>query len=308
MSVSLKYKSNLIRLAALIAVFGNAILAIAKVVVGFLAHSSAMIGDGVDSGTDVLIGIISLFVIRIIDKPADSEHPWGHGRAETIATSFLSFTIFFMGAQLVLNSLGMLFAKGQPAIPSPLALLVTLISIGGKLFLAYTQFTLGKRAQSSMVLANAKNMASDVLISLSVLVGLILSLWTKSSLPDTILAILLGLWIIKTAVGIFLENSRELMDGNRDQKLYQKIFDAVQAVPGASNPHRARMRQIAGYWDIDLDIEVDGKMSVREAHRIATAVEKKIRERLENVYDVMVHVEPKGDRTPEEYGISENDL
>lgn len=301
-------KTRLIRIAALIAIIGNAILATLKIVVGALSQSAALVGDGIDSSADVLISTITLVVARIISKPADAEHPWGHGRAETIATVFLSFIIFFAGAQLIVTSVPNLFSAEQQAVPSFLALAVTLISIVGKILLAFSQQVLGKRAGSAMVKANAKNMASDVLISVGVLIGLVISALTGSALADTIIAILIGAWIIKTAVGIFLEANLELMDGNNDMEPYRAIVDAVDAVEGATNPHRARMRKVAGHWDIDLDIDVDPYLTVEEAHDIAVQVETQIKQRLEDVFDIMIHIEPRGDCTDEAYGLSESQM
>jgi cation diffusion facilitator family transporter len=155
-----------------------------------------------------------------------------------------------------------------------------------------------------MIKANAKNMASDVMLSGGVLIGLAVSMLLGSGMPDRILTILIGGLIIKTAIGIFLEASLELMDGGKGTDSYQVIFDAVNAVEGAANPHRARMRRVAGFWDIDLDIEVDPELSVSEAHKIASRVEAEIKERLENVFDIMVHIEPKDDDSAEGYGLS----
>jgi cation diffusion facilitator family transporter len=158
-----------------------------------------------------------------------------------------------------------------------------------------------------MIKANGKNMTSDVLVSLGVLIGLVISTVTGSAYADTIIAALIGLWIIKTAVGVFLEANLELMDGNPNTEPYHVILDAVNAVEGASNPHRARMRRIAGFWDIDFDIDVAPESTVIEAHNIASQVEAEIKNRLESVYDIMIHIEPSGgDDNDEIFGLSEN--
>ena len=167
---------------------------------------------------------------------------------------------------------------------------------------------LGKRADSAMIMANGKNMVSDVLVSVGVLVGLILTAFTGNVYADVILEMLIGGWVVRTAVGIFMEANLELMDGSSDMELYQVILDAVGAVEGAFNPHRARMRRVAGFWDIDLDIEVDPHLTVMEAHGIATQVEDQIKQRLENVFDIMVHVEPHGDEGVETFGLSAQDM
>jgi divalent metal cation (Fe/Co/Zn/Cd) transporter len=101
------------------------------------------------------------------------------------------------------------------------------------------------------------------------------------------------------------------MDGSAETGAYEAVFDAVHSVPGAGNPHRTRMRRIAGLWDIDIDIEVDGDLSLRAAHRIATQVELAIKDRLEGIFDIMVHVEPSGDHhrgDAEGYGLSEEEI
>jgi len=301
-------KISTIRMAATTALFGNLVLASLKVVTGLISGSNALVADGVDSSVDVLICIIALVVVRIMSKPADTGHPWGHGRAETVATAILSFLLFFMGAQLIIDSASVLILNEQREAPSSIAMIVALISIAGKTVLAWSQFVLGKRADSAMVKANAKNMAGDVLISLGVLAGLVISSLTGSAYADTIIALLIGAWIMKTAIGIFLETNLELMDGNNDMEHYRVIVDAVNSVEGASNPHRARMRRIAGFWDIDLDINVNPQCTVLEAHGIASQVEREIKQRLENVFDIMIHVEPQGDITDETFGLSEDEM
>ena len=300
-------KTYTIRVAAIIASLGNATLAILKIITGMFAGSGALIADGIDSSADVLIGVITLAIVRIISKPADEEHPWGHGRAETVATALLSFTLFFMGAQLIFNSASTLLSGERQLVPSAIAIVVTLISIAGKILLAWSQFMLGKRAGSAMVTANAKNMAGDVMVSVGVLAGLVISALTGAAYADTVIAMLIGVWVIKTAVGIFLDANRELMDGNSEIESYRFIVDAVNATEGAANPHRARMRRIAGFWDIDFDINVDPGCTVSEAHDIASRVEEELRLRLENVYDIMIHIEPRGDDGANEtYGLSED--
>ena len=305
---SAEMKAKYMKMAAIIAIIGNAVLAVSKIIVGFISHSGALIGDGIDSSTDVLISMITLVIIKFISKPADKKHPWGHRRAETIATAFLSFLIFFAGAQLIINSISNLISGTHTATPSVLAITVTIISIIGNLLLAYSQHVLGKRADSAIIKANAKNMAGDVFISLGVLVGFIITAVTGAAHADSIIAILIGGWIIKTAIGIFADVNLELMDGNKDIESYKIIVEAVNSVDGASHPHRARMRRISGFWDIIFDIYVSPECSVSESHKIASQVEDEIRKRLENIYDIVIHVEPCGFENDEGFGLDEDEI
>jgi cation diffusion facilitator family transporter len=307
-------KARLIKTASLIALLGNSILAAAKIGFGLHAGSLAVIGDGIDSSMDVLVALMSFIVAGVIAQPADPEHPWGHGRAETVATALLSFTLFFAGIQLIINSGGKVLSSIQsiqsPA-PAASALGVILFSIMGKISLAWIQQWFGNKAHSPMLRANAKNMVADVVLSLGVLLGTGLSLVLGIGLIDSLAAMLVGFWVIKSAVAIFIEANVELMDGGSGKESYRAVFEAVHSVKGAGNPHRTRMRRIAGLWDIDIDIEVDPKLTVQEAHTIASHVERAIKERVEGVYDIVVHVEPFGDSqkdTPEGYGLREQEL
>lgn len=302
-------RTGLVRKAAIIALFGNLVLALLKIVTGAVTGSLAVIGDGMDSSTDVLIAIMTLAVGVIINQPSDKEHPWGHQRAETLGTMVLAFIIVFAGSQLFESSFRQLREGTATELPEPTALAVTILSIIGKLGLALSQYRLGKKTGSAMVLANAKNMTNDIIISASVFIGLGASILFRLPFLDALTALLVSLWVMRSGIGIFREQNLELMDGNADDALYRSLFDAVKSVPGAGNPHRARIRKMATSWDIDLDIEVDGDMSVRESHDIAENVEKAIRRHIPEVYDIMVHVEPegKGEHT-EQFGLSAKDL
>jgi cation diffusion facilitator family transporter len=302
-------KSDVIRTASITALLGNAALAAAKMTVGFASGSLAVVGDGIDSSVDVAVSVMTLFVSKVISKPADKNHPWGHGRAETIATALLACILFFAGAELIRSSILFLAAKEIPEVPDMSAVIITLVSIAGKLLLALSQYFFGKKARSPMLLANAKNMASDVLLSGGVLIGLGLSMYLGIGIIDSIAAFAVGMWVIKSAVEIFVVTNTELMDGAENTVSYRAVFDAVRSVKGAGNPHRVRMRRVAGLWVIDIDIEVNPSITVREAHNIANAVEEAIKENVADVYDIMVHIEPYGDTgSAEKYGLREDEL
>lgn len=295
----------MIKTASLIALGGNFVLAAIKIGTGIAAESLAVLGDGIDSSMDILIALMTLFVSSVIAKPADKGHPWGHGRAETVATALLSMALFFAGGQLILNAAAGLITGAAADVPGRAALIVTVISIAGKITLAWSQRLLGKKSGSAVLMANAQNMLGDVITSAGVLAGLGLSIFLTIGAIDRITAILVGIWVIKNAVGIFVEANTELMDGAADDSSYHHLFEAVRSIPEAGNPHRTRMRRIAGFWDIDIDIEVDPSLTIAEAHDIACKVESAVKERIENIFDIMVHVEPAGNEQVEGYGLRE---
>ena len=303
-----KNRSSIIKIASITALSGNFILAAIKIAAGLYAGSLAVLGDGIDSTMDIIISVITLAVAAVIIKPADKEHPWGHGRAETVATAILSMILFFAGGQLIISSVQRLISGAEADVPGMFALIATIVSIVGKILLSWSQYLFGKKTGSAMLKANAKNMAADVISSAGVLIGLSFSIFLNIRAIDLITAILVGLWVIKNAVTIFLEANAELMDGNATDKSYQLLFDAVRSVPGAGNPHHTRMRHIAGHWDIDMDIEVDPSLTIREAHEIACKVEKAVKDHIDGIYDIMIHVEPSGNKQIEGYGLTEENL
>ena len=303
-----KERAGRIAVISWIAIAGNFVLALLKITAGLRAGSLAVLGDGIDSTTDIVASGITLFAARIISKPPDREHPYGHFRAETIATETLSFIIFFVGAQLALSSLRHLISGQNGGLPEIAALYVAGISIIGKIALTALLVRSGKQLDSSMLRANGKNMQNDILISAGVLVGVVTTRVFQFPILDSIVALVVSLWIMRTAFTIFMESNLELMDGMGDPSIYPAIFKAVEEISGAANPHRARVRRLGNMYIIDLDIEVSGKKTVAEAHKIAVQVERRIKQRVDNVYDIMVHVEPKGNvELNERYGIRDSD-
>lgn len=306
---SVEIRTRSIVRASWAGIVGNAVLAAMKITVGFVAVSAAVIADGVDSALDVVTSTITLIAARITAKPPDLNHPYGHSRAETIATKSLSFVVFFAGAQLAVSTAAALVRGEVQVLPGRLAIWVTLVSIVGKSVLAVYKARVGRRTSSSMLIADAKNMRADIVISVAVLAGLAFTYVLQLPILDSITAIIVSAWIMWVAFRIFIETNMELMEGHAEADTYQRIFDVVAGVQGAEHPHRARIRTIGGMSIVDLDIEVDGRLAVRDAHEIALETERRIRAALPNVYDVLVHVEPIGNvERSERYGVSQRTL
>ena len=299
-------KARYIKIAGIISLSGNLILAVIKAIMAYMSSSLALMGDAIDTSTDVLTSILTLVISFIITRPEDKEHPWGHSSSETVATMILSFVIVYAGSQVCINSVKRLVSGGITQEISYLALIAAGISIAGKILLCISQFHYAKRSGSDILKANALNMKSDIVLSAGVLLGLLLSFIFKRPKLDPIVAVIVGLWVVKNGVILFWEVTQELIDGNTDKSLYKKLFDATLSVPGALNPHKARIRKMASFYDIDLDFEVDPDMTVKNAHELTEKVEQAIRSAIPEVYDVQIHVEPLGgcSNHNENYGLS----
>ncbi len=295
--------------ASWIAIIGNAALSILKIIVGLMAGSFAVIADGIDSASDVLTSLITLFTAHIIGRPPDPKYPYGYNKADTVATKLLAFIIFFAGAQLAISTSERLFNPIESRIPDMIAIYVIVISIIGKFGLAFYLKKTGKSIDSQMLIANARNMQNDVVISISVLAGLVFTFILKMPIIDLITAFAVSIYIMFIAFRIFMQSNRDLMDGMDNPEIYQKIITCAKKVDGISNPHRIRVRKMAHQYLVALDVEIDGTLSLNEAHALSHTVENKIKEVLPNVYDVLVHAEPTGNIEPNEaYGVSEDKL
>lgn len=290
--------------ASWVSTIGNAILSVLKITVGIWAGSLAVLGDGIDSATDVVISVVMIFTARIMNRPPDKKYVYGYSKAEGIATKVLSMVIFYAGIQMFFSSLQSMLSSEPRHMPAAIAIYVTLFSIVGKILLALYLYRQGRKIDSSMLTANAVNMRNDIIISFSVLIGLIFTFILRLPILDSITGLIISLFIMRSAVAIFMDSSVGLMDGIEDMNVYKKIFDAVEQVPGAGNPHRVRSNMIGNMYMIVLDIEVDPQMTITQGHEIAEQVENSIKNSVDNVYDIVVHVEPKGRcHADEKFGI-----
>jgi len=283
---------------------GNAVLSAAKIIIGIFAGSLAVLGDGIDSATDVLISLVMVFTARIMNRPPNRKYVYGYEKAESIATKILSMIIFYAGIQMLVSSVQSFFSSETKVMPELIAIYVTVFSIFGKLALAWYQYKQGRKINSCMLTANAVNMRNDVLLSVSVLVGLVFTFALKIPILDSVTGLVVSLFILKSSISIFMDSNVELMDGVKDETVYQKIFEAVDNTVGAANPHRVRSRQIGNLYQIALDIEASPNITLKEAHDITETIEKNIRQTVENVYDIIIHVEPRGESSEnEKFGI-----
>lgn len=289
--------------ASYASIIGNGLLSAAKLVVGFISGSFAVISDGIDSASDVAVSAVIAVTAKIMERKPNTKYVYGYAKAESIATKILSMAIFFAGAQMLFSAVEHLFSKEPREMPGMIAIYVTVASIVCKLLLSLYQTGVGKKTGSSMLIANGINMRNDVIISLSVLVGLFFSFILEMPVFDSITALLVSIFIIRSAIMIFMDSNVELMDGVKDTSVYQKIFNAIGEVEGVGNPHRVRSRSIGGKYMITLDVEADGNMTLAEAHALSNKIEENIRNNIPEVYDIVVHIEPFGTHPEDVFGV-----
>lgn len=268
-----------------------------KFIAGILGRSSAMIADAVHSVSDFVTDVVLLASFRIINKPVDNTHDYGHGKFETLASNFV-------GATLLLVGLGILWSGGEKIysafrgeiLPQPgwIALLAAVVSILLKEFLYRYQVGVGKKINSSAIIANAWHHRSDALSSVATLIGIggAIFLGEKWRVLDPVAAILVSLLIIKVAIPIFRDSLKELMEASLDDEVEEKILKAAGAVSGVIDPHNLRTRRIGSYVAVDIHIRVHKSLNIVEAHDISREVELKLRDYLGEESFIHVHVDP----------------
>lgn len=289
--------------ASYVSVIGNGVLSAAKIIVGAISGSFAVISDGIDSASDVAMSVVMIVTAKIMGRKPNRKYVYGYAKAELIATKILSMLIFFAGAEMFVSAIRNLFSEQERIMPGKIAIYVTVASILCKLLLSLYQTATGRKTGSSMLIANGINMRNDVVISLSVLVGLFFSFVLELPVLDSVTALLVSCFIVWSAVRIFMDSNTELMDGVKDVTVYQKIFDAIEKVDGIKNTHRVRSRSIGNKYMITLDVEADGNMTLNQAHALTIEVEQRIRESIPEVYDIVVHIEPFGTHPEEVFGV-----
>ncbi|WP_206831747.1 cation diffusion facilitator family transporter [Alicyclobacillus fructus] len=275
----------------------NVVLALAKGVIGVMAHSEALIADAVHSASD-LIGSVAVIVgLRIARKPPDEDHPYGHGKAELIASICVSALLIAASIEVFYSSIASFFRS--PHAPEWAAGFMAAIAVVVKEALYRYNLRLGKRLQSKSLLAQASDHRADVYSSLAALVGIVLAIvGRRLGIPwlmytDAAAGIIVAALVLKMAVEIAKDALEILMDrvvlSEEALQLYRR---EVLAVPGVRAIDELRVRDHGQYVIVDIEIAVDADISVLAGHDIAAAVRDRLREKFDRVQDVFVHVNP----------------
>ncbi len=294
MSLSRKQRYLATRKVTLIGGAANAVLAITKVLFGWLGHSSALFADGIHSFSDLLSDLLVILAAKFAQHEADTEHPYGHERVETAATVALSVLLIVVGMLLIADAIRGIWLKETHHIPHVYVLWVAVFSvIVNEVVYRYTK-RVAVRVKSDMLYANALHSRSDAASSLIVLIGVAGSLLGVVWL-DKVAAMLIGAMIIKMGIIIGWQNINELIDAGVDVPTLEKIRQRVMCVAGVEAIHQLRTRKMAGKILIDVHVIVPSRISVSEGHYIGDQVLVSLYRDIDNVRDVVVHVDSEDD-------------
>lgn len=270
--------------------WANAVLMIMKLLAGHFGQSEAVFADGVESACDFVAILSTLIALKIGCKPYDAKHPYGHGKAECLAAVLVSLVIFSTGV-LILYRASMAILHGDYLQPQWMALLAALATIIIKEGLFRYTRRVSTKLGSPAVEAIAKDHRKDALTSVATLIG-VTGAYLGVFFMDPLAAGITAFFIFSIAWETFQSASHDLMDGRPAEELLSTITALAEGVSGVEHVHEIRGRRSGQYVIVDLKLDMDPQMTVKHSHEIATEVKRLIFEKITNVGDVMIHINP----------------
>lgn len=281
----------------------NVALTAMKFVAGIIGCSAAMIADAVHSLSDLLTDFVVLLFVKISSRPADNEHPYGHGKYETLATSIVAIALLFAGGVLAAEGIRKILSAihgAELVMPGRIALWAALISIAAKETIYWLTVRVSRRVQSSALEANAWHHRTDALSSIATAIGIggALIFGGNWAILDPIAAVLVSIFIIVTAAKLLHEAVQELMEKRLPEEVEQQIRDIVAQDSEMSEMHHLRTRRVGNVFSIEMHLRMNGNISLYEAHRHSVLLEQKLRERFGPATLISIHLEPLKMKTP----------
>ena len=286
-----------IRKITVIGAIVNIILTLLKIIAGVFGRSAAMVADGIHSLSDLLSDIVVLAFTHISSKGKDKDHSFGHGKFETLATLIVSVILAAVGGRLMVNGVKSIIEAingNRIPVPGTIALWAAIISIVSKEILYQATIRTAKRANSPVAMANAWHHRSDALSSIGSLAGIAgaMVLGENWTILDPIASCCISIAIIIVAVKMALPSLEELLETSLPDEIEKDIISVANSVQGVENIHELKTRRNGISYIIDAHIVVNPRISVTEAHNIATDVENAIREKYGNETQINTHIEP----------------
>jgi cation diffusion facilitator family transporter len=274
----------------------NAALAAGKLAAGIFGHSHALIADAVESFADIFSSLIVWRGLVVAAAPADEDHPYGHGKAEPIAAAIVSTMLLLAAAGIALKSIEGIFSPTRGPQPFTLLVLVAVVIIKEALY----RFVLreSRSVDSSAVRTDAWHHRSDAITSLAAGMGITVALFGGNGYEsaDNVAAIVAAGIIAWNGWRLLRPALDELMDASPQTEVIDQIRQIAATIPGVEQVEKCIVRKMGYHYFVDMHVEVNPQMTVERAHGIAHDVKDKVRDQLPAVYDVLVHVEPSGQK------------
>ncbi len=278
------------KLASIFGILGNILLMIIKGIIAMLTGSQAMTADAFNSAGDIFSSLMTYIGNMISNKPSDEDHNLGHGKAEYIYSMLISISMILM-AMFVLKDSFISLVKGKTYDFSIWLIVVCLVTIIVKLFLFIYTNKIYKKYDNLLVKANSKDHFNDMIITSTNLVSCILSIYGIYFL-DGVVGIIISLWIMYTSIKLFIESYNVLMDKSISIETKNEVYEIIDRHKEIKKVIHFNSTPVGYKYQISFTIYVDGNMSTFDSHDIANKLEKEIIKEIDEIYLVIIHVNP----------------
>jgi cation diffusion facilitator family transporter len=276
--------------AASVSVLSNTTLVVVKLVTGFLSGSVSIIAEAIHSANDLLASLIALISVRIAERPPDNEHPYGHGKAESIAAGIEAVLIIGAAVWIIVEALQRM-VRQQPVEHLGWGALVMMLSVVLNTLVARYLFRVAREEDSPALEADAHHLATDVYTSLGVTVGLIVVWLTGWYVLDPLVAMVVALLILRIGFTLTIRSLHHLMDSRLPLTEVSLIEEILNGETRIHSWHNLRTRKSGNTRHIDLHIVFRNDATLLEAHQVADELEKRIERELAPAH-VVIHVDP----------------
>jgi cation diffusion facilitator family transporter len=292
----MEQREAIVNKIAWISLVCNVLLTLGKIIIGLIGNSDAVFADGIHSAADVFASIIVLLVIRISNKPADKEHPYGHGKAEVIVSGIIGIILFMVALYVVFEGISGFFHKVEP--PSFLAMWVALFSFITKLILYRTSLKVAKQNNSKAIEAIALDHKADIVASIAASIGVLISIigerldLTFLLYGDKVASIFVAFLIFRISKVMATDAFQILLERSINPEILQEYVSVILTFPEVKRIDRIRAREHGHYVLVDLRIAIDHSMTIKEGHDLSKRIKETLMGKYDNIKEVLIHLNP----------------
>lgn len=279
--------------AAIVAIIANCFLTVLNIFVGIMSGSYALVSEGAHTLSDVATSVIAYIGFRIGQKPADKDHPIGHGRAEAISGLVIVLFLAMVAYEIISGAFVKILHPELITVPDEYAALMAVFGIFVNYIVSNHIISIGKEINSPAIVADGQHQKTDIFSSIAILVGVVVSNMGYPIL-DPIIGFVIGLLILKTAYTIGKENLDNIMGKVPSDKLIRDIKKSVNKVENVESPHNIRVDYLGAYATVTLHVKMDGNMTLNESHKLVHKVQENIIRDVPIIKSASVHSCPLG--------------
>lgn len=286
--------------AALLSIFSNSFLILAKFIIGLITGSVSIISEAIHSISDFLASIIAFYSIKLASEPADTEHQYGHEKFEDLSGGIEGILILFAAGYIIYESIEKILLGSTVYMNTTIGILIMLISAIVNVFVSLHLFKIGEKTDSIALLADAQHLKADIYTSIGVLTGLVLIKFTGLFILDPIIAIIIALFILKTGFNLCTTSVKNLLDVSLPQEERKTIENIIQKyIPKEIiEVNGFKTRKAGPKKLVEFTLIVPASMTIKEGHDLCDKIEQNLESKLKNI-DVTIHLEPCNAICPE---------